>query len=751
MLIFIDICVSYSCGHVTNNLIMYTKRVLLTICFTILFLIQGGYAQDFTEQIVCVETFKNNERPWDVGQFDDYSAEIANGLYRVAGQSKSATVYSGLLLEPKWLEPFLISLNFQFVTHHKKDLFGLVIYDDQHSDDVLFTVRTDGHYSFRVSDEVVMKGKVDLIDDVLQPLFLKMEHKEDTLMISINDELVHFVSYVPFSGRKVGLYLKGNCTVAVDQFTFVQEGIPIPTDNGRLGGFVMTNLGPLVNTRFNEYVSHISVDHKQIYFNSDNYPEIDTLWGFENRDIYIFEKDSTTGWHLNKPVALNNELNNGVITGSSNDQMLFLQGQYTSRGTGNGSGISQTRRGDDGRWIAPEIMPIRHLSNSSDQMSFDLLPDQDVMVFSMENRINVGDLDLFISFYKNNRWTKPVSLETPINSPYDEYDPELSADGQLLYFSSTGHPSYGDADIFVSKRLDETWLNWSVPKNLGSLVNTSSNEDHFTLSENGELALFSSNQNGGYGGYDIYMLSKPDEALVIKEQVSVPILDEDVEVVSEPVLLETPSDELMLTLRGRVSQLSNNAPLNAYVSCWIEGTGTKLAETFSSDVDGDFLMEIPSGNLIVVNAEKDGFLFSSNQINVSNVLNSDDVFVDIKMQMVAPIDAFAFDNITFYFDTDKLHPSSVGKLDEILQFLQKNPELRIEIGGHADSIGTEAYNNAKSLQRAQGIAQYFIDRGIEKNRLLVVGYGEKYPIESNMFNDGRSKNRRIEFKIIDVD
>jgi len=107
-------------------------------------------------------------------------------------------------------------------------------------------------------------------------------------------------------------------------------------------------------------------------------------------------------------------------------------------------------------------------------------------------------------------------------------------------------------------------------------------------------------------------------------------------------------------------------------------------------------------------------------------------------------------NIFFEFDSYDLRPESISELEYLRDFLVRNPELRIEIGGHTDSKGSNQYNLELSKQRARVVYQYLIDHGIDKNRLTYKGYGETKPVRSNETEAGRAANRRTEIRVIGI-
>lgn len=117
-------------------------------------------------------------------------------------------------------------------------------------------------------------------------------------------------------------------------------------------------------------------------------------------------------------------------------------------------------------------------------------------------------------------------------------------------------------------------------------------------------------------------------------------------------------------------------------------------------------------------------------------------------QTIAPtvFTPFIFDSRSLQFELDKaeLLSSSYEVIDPVLDVLDQQPELRIEISGHTCWLGSEAHNNDLSRRRAQAVADYLVSAGISRDRLVVTHYGESQPIASNLTEEGRERNRRVE-------
>ena len=118
-----------------------------------------------------------------------------------------------------------------------------------------------------------------------------------------------------------------------------------------------------------------------------------------------------------------------------------------------------------------------------------------------------------------------------------------------------------------------------------------------------------------------------------------------------------------------------------------------------------------------------------------------------KPKPVAEKITFAAD-VLFDFDKSVVKPEGKSKLDDLAGKMRGiNLEVVIAIG-HADSIGSDAYNQKLSVRRAESVKAYLVSKGIEANRIYTEGKGEKQPVADNKTKDGRAKNRRVEIEVI---
>lgn len=121
---------------------------------------------------------------------------------------------------------------------------------------------------------------------------------------------------------------------------------------------------------------------------------------------------------------------------------------------------------------------------------------------------------------------------------------------------------------------------------------------------------------------------------------------------------------------------------------------------------------------------------------------------DLSKQKLEPGKAIVLKNIYFEFDKDELMPRSFVELGKLLKIMRDNPKLVIEIVGHTDALGDDAYNNDLSKRRAESVVKFLTDNKVAKTRLRASGAGERQPIATNDTEEGRAKNRRVEFVVV---
>ena len=177
--------------------------------------------------------------------------------------------------------------------------------------------------------------------------------------------------------------------------------------------------------------------------------------------------------------------------------------------------------------------------------------------------------------------------------------------------------------------------------------------------------------------------------------------------------------------------------------------GTKVATAHSDPKEGYFVLKLPKGKDYALIASKEGYLHHSESFTLSERDKSENVRVDMPLEPIKTGSKMTLKNIFFDFNSASLKQESHVELDKLVAIMKANPSIRVEIGGHTDNVGTAAYNMKLSGDRAKSTVEYLVSKGVDVKRIESKGYGMTTPIASNDTEEGRSKNRRIEVKIID--
>jgi outer membrane protein OmpA-like peptidoglycan-associated protein len=195
---------------------------------------------------------------------------------------------------------------------------------------------------------------------------------------------------------------------------------------------------------------------------------------------------------------------------------------------------------------------------------------------------------------------------------------------------------------------------------------------------------------------------------------------------------------------GTVSSFRDENPLQAT----IEFLGTKIKKVTSDPVKGVFMAEVDAGTYNVrVSAE--GYLPETFPVEI---IKGETTIKNVKLvKKLEKEEKIILRGINFATGSAVIPPSEYPVLDQVVQVLKANEKVRVEIGGHTDSVGSETYNQGLSERRAQSVRNYLIQRGIVAGRLEARGYGEYQPVAQNTTREGRSQNRRIEFRVLSTE
>ena len=246
-----------------------------------------------------------------------------------------------------------------------------------------------------------------------------------------------------------------------------------------------------VNSPYAELKPTLAPGGNRLYFSRSYHPG-NTFGENDAEDIWYsnFDKISAT-W--SEPIRmqgiLNNDGPNFINNLSMTGDTLILGNQYGKKGKMR-AGLSYSVN-KDGQWSSPVSIYIQNDYNISEHANAFVSLKNGVIIKAIQRCETFGQRDLYVSFWNGEQATEPINIGGVINTELEESSPFLASDNKTLYFASKGHVGYGGYDIFVTRRLDDSWTNWTVPENLGPAVNGELDEEFFSLSHSGKYATFS--------------------------------------------------------------------------------------------------------------------------------------------------------------------------------------------------------------------------------------------------------------------
>lgn len=361
---------------------------------------------------------------------------------------------------------------------------------------------------------------------------------------------------------------------------------------------------------------------------------------------------------------------------------------------------------------------------------------KEILYFISNRPGGEGGYDIYYSIYTiaKDEFGEVKNAGKKINTPGDEYTLFVDPGSERMYFSSTGWPGIGGFDIF---RAMGSKREWTQPENAGIPFNSNADDLYFTTGTNPQEGFFVSNRKGGIAYQDF---SCCDDIYQYKWK-------KYINVVVKGSIAQTMGQNQLDILPGmrnpRIKLLVLDRASGEYV---LAGEKAIASDTFEVNLEAD---EIYRLLVEADNYSPKSFDVSTREYELSDTLN---LRFNLEVKPEMPI---VLDDILFDYDSYELNEVSMNFLDtKLIPILREKSGIKIEISAHTDNKGNNSYNQELSQKRAESVRNYLIDKGIDKKRIVAVGYGESRPIEPNEFEDGsdnpdgRSKNRRVEMKII---
>ena len=493
-------------------------------------------------------------------------------------------------------------------------------------------------------------------------------------------------------------------------------------------GLVVEALDSNVNSDASEYSPLLSPDGKTLYFSRKNHAG--NVGGVSDKeDIWYSELGADGKWSLAKNIGpqLNNSqpnfVNTVAATPDGKSVVLLLGNKYLEKGK-MGAGVSiSTNVG--GTWSEPKALEIENDYNYNEKANYFLANTRKALLMSVEREDSEGGRDLYVSFEKEDgKWTEPLNLGKSVNTVGEESAPFLASDDKSLYFSSNGFSGYGGSDVYMSKRLDDTWTNWSAPENLGPDINTKLDDLFFNIPSTSEFAYYSRGVTAD--NTDIYRVKMP--------------------------MFMTPDP--IVIVKGKLIDAKTGEPIGAKIIYERLPDGKEVGVTHSDPKTGEYEIHLPGGHLYGFRAEADGHISESQNLDLrgftkdGTLANKDITLAPIEVAVVDVNTTIKLNNIFFDFDKTELKPESFPELNRIATLMKEKGTMQVEIAGHTDPVGTEEYNLGLSDRRAKAVKSYLVKQGVDAANITTVFFGESKPLDTTQTREAYRKNRRVEFKII---
>lgn len=507
------------------------------------------------------------------------------------------------------------------------------------------------------------------------------------------------------------------------------------------------NMGPHINSPYPDYSAYISTDEGTLIFTSrrkykENQKKDEGDAGYFE-DLYVCTK-SNGEWSDAKNMSepINEEQYHEATAGLSPDgTRLYI---YEHHGKGGGDVFVSHLQGS--AWSKPDKLS-KSINSDYRETTVTESFDGKTLYFISNKPGGLGFGDIYTSTKDaKGNWGAAVNVGPPLNTKYAEEGLFMIPDGKTLYFSSKGPGSMGGYDIFKSVYENGKW---STPENLGYPVNSPDDDVYFAISGSGRRGYYASAKEGGYGEKDIYVITflGPEKPFAYNSEDN--LIASAQEAIKAKVAEAVEIKPVSLTiLKGTITDAFTKKPLEASIEL-VDNVKNEVIATFTSNSSsGKYLVTLPSGKNYGIAVKKEGYLFHSENFDIPLSSGYQEVVKDVELKNVAVGSVIVLKNIFFDFDKATLRPESTNELERLIKLLNDLPTLKIEIGSHTDSKGSDTYNMTLSQARSESVVNYLIGHGIAKDRLVAHGYGETKPIDTNDTDEGRQNNRRSEFKIL---
>ena len=491
-------------------------------------------------------------------------------------------------------------------------------------------------------------------------------------------------------------------------------------DFALLNSSIASDLDPqplpdVINSFATQYFPVLTADQQQLFFTRRL-----GFTGNDDEDIVVSIKDEAGNWTKPQSVSenINSNNNEGTCTISADGRKLIFTSCAGRRGYGSCDLFQSLKVGDD--WTEPVNLGA-NINSAAWESQPSLSADGRTLYYVSDRPGGFGQRDIYVAeLGEDGNWTKARNLGPQINTPLDEVSPFIHANGQTLYFASTGHVGFGGYDIFYTEKDGKIWTN---PKNIGAPVNNFEDQLSLFITSDGKKAYYSHEEE---------IRSRQFASVLYTYNI--------------PESMQVQNKTLIV--KGKIADKFDLKPLDARIELR-HVADNELISVFQSDaITGEYLSVITEGARYALYVEKDGYLFQSKAFDYEKGSELKPIEIDFLLDRASRGAKITLNNIFFEFNSYELSEESLTEIEKVAGFLKKYPKMKIEIAGHTDNLGNAQFNQTLSENRAKSVYNALTSRGIEPSLLTYKGYGSTFPFTANDTEEGRSLNRRIDFSII---
>jgi len=453
-----------------------------------------------------------------------------------------------------------------------------------------------------------------------------------------------------------------------------------------------------VNSQYTEYNPTVSADESIIAFTALRPNTGRTRSGDKFIEEVLVSYNKSGSWSDPVVVPISSDYNVGTagISPDGQKMMIFIGGASDP-----GSLYQIMKDGDT--WSKPSLLAGSINSNGL-ETTCSITPDGKTIYFASDRQGGKGGLDIWKTELKDGKWSNPTNLGPEVNTAANEDAPFIHPDQKTLFFTSDGHNTMGGNDIFKSKLVAGKWTN---PENMGYPINTTANDNYFTLLADGKRAYFSSDRKGGQGAQDIYYIDMPDNASTVP----------------------------LTMIKGKILNAETGKPLKTKM--YVIDKESKKDIEFVYDPDpntGDYLIILPPAKNYDIVIESEGFLPYTLNVNIPNQDYFYELFQKITLKTIKQFDVVVGQEVSVknaFYDTQqevkadlrKTHEAQLVKSGELdvydmmLDLMASNDKeglaYLVSLIEHTNPVESVNFDEATNSKIEVAVRSYYYDESDE--------------------------------------